>query len=112
MKEKEKEKKTQKHLRQSETKLIMDDDPAVPAIGVLYWNTGLWDWRTGLSPKEYEKGVRDVLESSKSEPSLNSNFVQHVVWRTSSAAWPSKFMQVRLCVFHDEKSFLCLKTHL
>ena len=72
----------------------MVDDDQVAAIGVLYWNTGLWDWRTGLSPEEYERGVRAVLESSRSAPSLSSNFVKHVVWRTSSAAWPSKFMQV------------------
>ena len=78
------------HLRQNPNTIS-------PPVGVLYWNTGLWDWRTGRSPSEYEDDVLKVLESKKSGPSFQSSFVKKVVWRTVSASWPSKFMSSAEC---------------
>ena len=66
-------------------------------VGVLYWNTGLWDWRTGRSPLEYEQGVRKVLNSPQSRPVFDSKFAKQVVWRTVSASWPDKFMNSDEC---------------
>ena len=30
-------------------------------IGLLYWNTGLWDWRTGLPTHEYYEAMKSIL---------------------------------------------------
>ena len=30
-------------------------------IGLLYWNTGLWDWRTGVSAGEYYEAIRSIV---------------------------------------------------
>ena len=72
-----------------------------PPVGVLYWNTGLWDWRTGLSSEEYEHGLSKVIrliESFQSSSAKNTNaFAAHVVWRTTSASWPTKFMNDAEC---------------
>lgn len=50
-------------LRFSSTPIVslgkenMDGNP----IGLLYWNTGLWDWRTGLSAEEFFEAMRSLV---------------------------------------------------
>ena len=59
----------------------------------LYFNTGLWDWRTGLLPKEYYNNLKKALMNTKNSFKLYDT----VIWRTTSAAWPSKFMKESEC---------------
>ena len=59
----------------------------------MYFNTGLWDWRTGLIPKEYYNNLKKALINTKKFFKLYDN----VIWRTTSAAWPSKFMKKSEC---------------
>lgn len=69
--------------------------PESSSVGLLYLNTGLWDWRTGVPPANYAENVRTLLERSKHffEPPATDR----VVWRTTSASWSSKFMSEREC---------------
>jgi hypothetical protein len=66
-----------------------------PPVGVLYWNTGLWDWRTGLSSIEYKQHLLKIMKSMKL--AFHKSFVSNVVWRTTSASWPTKFMNSNEC---------------
>lgn len=60
---------------------------------VLYFNSGLWDWRTGLRPKEYFINLKMALYRAKASFKVYDN----VIWRTTSASWPSKFMTEAEC---------------
>ena len=64
-----------------------------PKKHILYINTGLWDWRTGLSPPSYAKNIARMLVGTKS---VYKSFSK-VIWRTTSASWPSKFMTMDEC---------------
>ena len=62
-------------------------------VGILYWNTGLWDWRTGRSVEEFTSDMQKLLTSGKSDGgAFSTGFAEKVVWRSTSASWPSKFM--------------------
>ncbi len=67
-------------------------------IGLLYWNTGLWDWRTGRSPQEYKDGLSELLAKAIAKGgAFNTDFVERVVWRSTGASWPSKFITGAEC---------------
>ena len=90
----------QEKLRHAQlTRVLPPPLPSIrrPPVGVLYWNTGLWDWRTGVSPQDYERDLLHLLTSSKSNASFSPSFASKVVWRTTSASWPSKFMSGKEC---------------
>merc|ERR1711991_292639 len=67
--------------------------PSVSQTTILYINTGLWDWRTGLLPKKYYDNLKRALKSATKYLGIYDK----IVWRTSSAAWPSKFMKEKEC---------------
>lgn len=64
-----------------------------PEVGLLFWNSGLWDWRTGVSTSQYAEGVAKLLEVADG---LFAR-ARRVVWRTTSASWPDKFMSADEC---------------
>eukprot|EP00944_MAST-04C_sp_MAST-4C-sp1_P002447 g2447.t1 len=67
--------------------------PSVAQTTILYINTGLWDWRTGLLPKKYYDNLKRALKSAAKILGIYDK----IFWRTSSAAWPSKFMKEKEC---------------
>ena len=67
-------------------------------VGLLYWNTGLWDWRTGRSEEEFKDGMAELLEKARAKGgAFNPAFAGRVVWRSTSASWPSKFITGAEC---------------
>jgi hypothetical protein len=35
-----------------------------PTVGLLYWNSGLWDWRTGVPVKDYARNIQGLLRDA------------------------------------------------
>ncbi len=62
-------------------------------VDVLYWNTGIWDFRTGLPVKYFKGNVSALLERERETFKL----AKKVVWRTISASWPTKFASADEC---------------
>ena len=67
-------------------------------VGLLYWNTGLWDWRTGRSAEEFKNDMIELLKRAQvNRGAFSPGFAKRVVWRSTSASWPSKFITGKEC---------------
>ena len=67
---------------------------------ILYFNTGLWDWRTGLLPKDYSNNLRKTLQKVEG---ILTKVYDNIIWRETTASWPSKFMKEKECKSKGKK---------
>ena len=72
-----------------------------PSVGLVYWNTGLWDWRTGVAAEQYRDGIASLFGGEGDGPAAKlfarAGGSERVIWRATSASWPDKFMSQDEC---------------
>jgi hypothetical protein len=66
----------------------------LPPRDLTYINTGMWDWRTGVPVDDYASYLDGAL--SRALPRLSERGGR-LVWRHSTAAYPSKFASADEC---------------
>eukprot|EP00750_Incisomonas_marina_P027943 INCI6291.1.p1 GENE.INCI6291.1~~INCI6291.1.p1 ORF type:complete len:514 (+),score=73.74 INCI6291.1:51-1544(+) len=92
-------------------------------IGVLYWNTGLWDWRTGVPTHEFFEAMRSIVTTTTPTADERSegwtgykraaifDASEQVIWRASTASWPTKFASAKECVLKPNNDPRPCKIH-
>ena len=74
---------------------------------VLFFNSGMWDWRTGLPASNYTQNMKKVFADTKH---IYSSF-SRVIWRTTTAAWPTRFMSSKECRLKPNRDVRPCKVH-
>jgi hypothetical protein len=60
----------------------------------LYVNVGMWDWRTGVSVRMFERNTLGALKGKAKE---YFSEIPKRIWRDTTAAYPSKFAWPKEC---------------